>query len=409
VAFEENPPASSSSSDESDLRDKRTLRGSFSYCFKVFLSVRVGLFVVGLLGVALLPSNAAPSVPGWVSSPLTPGWHNIFTSFERWDALWFLRLATKGYAVGDGSAAFFPLYPLFVRGLSAIIGGHPLAAALLISNGSFLGGLMVVHALTEEEWDRDMARRTVLYMAIFPTAFFFVAPYSESLFLLLSAGSLLAARRGKWAVAAVLGALAAATRSMGILLILPLALQAIAEWRGLAPEERSPWTMIRSLGAALFVGAGTFCYLLFWQLKNGDFWAPLSSQGGWQRHLSWFWSSLIIGTKQAFSFIGTYAGGYHQFDWIIVAISLGALIWVIAKARLPYVAYSVAALLMPLSLIFEGRAFMSVPRFVLPIFPLFWALAHLSRRFNANDLVVAVSAAGLGLMTVLFVNWYYIF
>jgi hypothetical protein len=125
--------------------------------------------------------------------------------------------------------------------------------------------------------------------------------------------------------------------------------------------------------------------------------------------LSWFWSSLIIGTKQAFSFLGTYAGGYHQFDWIIVAISLGALIWVIAKARLPYVAYSVAALLMPLSLIFEGRAFMSGPRFVLPIFPLFWALAHLSRRFNANDLVVAVSAAGLGLMTVLFVNWYYIF
>lgn len=409
MSSQENPEPVSGGSDGSGRPPQKTLRGSFGYCLRVFLSVRLGLFLLGLVAVALLPVNDAPSIPGWAPPPLTPGWHNLFTAWERWDALWFLRIATKGYAAGDGSAAFFPLYPLSVRGVSFLIGGHPLAAALLVSNAAYLVGSMVVHVLTEEEWDRETARRTVLYMAIFPTAFFFIAPYSESLFLALSAGCLLAARRGRWAAAAVLGALTAATRSMGVLLILPLLLQAFSAWRACPEEDRRSWSLVGSVAASLSVGVGTFSYLLFWQISNGDFWAPLSSQNGWAREFSWFWSSIATGTRQALDYIGTYSGGYHQLDWIIVMIALAAAIWVIAKARLPYVAYTATALLMPLSLIFGGRAFMSMPRFVLPIFPLFWAFARLAKRFNANDLIVAVSAAGLGLLTVLFVNWYYIF
>ncbi|MEA2497706.1 MAG: hypothetical protein QOH26_111, partial [Actinomycetota bacterium] len=188
----------------SETRDERAaLWDGVRYCLKVFISVRVGLFLLGLLAVALLPANDAPSVPGWNPSDLTPGWHNLFTAWERWDALWFLRIATDGYAAADGSAAFFPLYPLLVRGLSTVLGGHPLAAALIVSNLSYAGGLIVVYLLTAHEWTRDTARRTVLYMALFPTAFFFVAPYSESLFLFLSVSCLYAARRERWLLAAV--------------------------------------------------------------------------------------------------------------------------------------------------------------------------------------------------------------
>jgi hypothetical protein len=268
---------------------------------------------------------------------------------------------------------------------------------------------VLVHVLTEQEWDRDIARRTVLYLAIFPTAFFFFAPYSESLFLALSVGCILAATRARWEIAAVLGALAAATRSMGILLILPLAMQAVSHWRRNPDEERRLGSLVRGLAGSLFVGAGTFAYLWFWQVKDGKFWAPLTSQGGWEREFSFFWSSIIEGTKQAGQFIGQYAGGYHQVDWLLVVAALAAFVWVAMKARLPYVVYTGAALLMPLSLIFEGRAFMSLPRFVLPLFPLFWGAAHLARRFRAGDVIVAASAAGLGILTILFVNWYYVF
>jgi hypothetical protein len=72
--------------------------------------------------------------------------------------------------------------------------------------------------------------------------------------------------------------------------------------------------------------------------------------------------------------------------------------------------YTWASLLAPLTLVFPGRPFMSLPRFLVTIFPLFWAPAILAaRRRWVHETVVAVFAAGLGVMTVLFVDWYYVF
>ncbi len=397
------PPAPSPPSPPATPAPRRF--DSVLYCLKVFLSVRIGLFLLGLLAVALIPANEGLTVPGWApGSPAEP-WHGLFTAWERWDALWFLRIADSGYSPGDGSAAFFPLYPLLVRGVSSLIGGHPLAAALIVSNLCYLGGLVVVHALTEHEWGRRMADKTVLYMAIFPTAFFYVAPFSESLFLVTSVAALLAARRDHWGPAAAAGALAAATRSIGVLLVLPLLLEAVSRWR----EDRAVPALARRAALALGPGLGTFAYLWFWKRTTGNFWEPLTSQGGWERELQPFWLSLVDGTRAALDFIGTYSAGYHQVDLILVAVALAAAAWVVRKARLTYSVYTVASLLMPLSLVYGGRPFMSLPRFVLPLFPLFWALARFGERFKAHDLVVAVSAAGLGILTVLFCNWYFIF
>ncbi len=80
------------------------------YVAGVFLSVRVGLFVVALAGVALLPGLKSVGVPGWPAPPPPAdlGWHNLFVAWERFDALWFLRIATAGYAAGDGTAVFSP-------------------------------------------------------------------------------------------------------------------------------------------------------------------------------------------------------------------------------------------------------------------------------------------------------------
>jgi len=66
------------------------------YCLKVFLSVRVALFIVAVVGVALLPGLKPVGVPGWPAHATTPGWHNLFTAWERFDALWFLRIAEHG-------------------------------------------------------------------------------------------------------------------------------------------------------------------------------------------------------------------------------------------------------------------------------------------------------------------------
>ena len=194
------------------------LRDGLRPCLITFLGVRVGLIVLAAIAVGLFPARDAVSVPGWVAPPLGHGWHAIATSFERQDALWFLRIATTGYAAGDGSAAFFPLYPLLVRAVSWLLGGHPLLGALLVSHIAFFGSLLVLYDLTTREFSEPVARRAIVYIAIFPTAFFFFAPYSESLFLLLSLVAFREARLGRWGGAALAGALAALTRSLGIVL-----------------------------------------------------------------------------------------------------------------------------------------------------------------------------------------------
>jgi hypothetical protein len=397
-------PAQTSEPSEPPEARRDRLRRALRYCLGVFLGVRVGLAILALVAVAVLPPLEAVGAPGWPAPPLVPGWHNLVTAWERFDALWFLRVASGGYVDGDGSAAFFPLYPLIIRPVSFLLGGHPLAAALLVSHGAFLGALVIFYLLTESEYDEATARRAVLYLALFPTAFFFFAPYSESLFLLLAVSSLAAARRGRWAVAGAAGALASATRSVGALLPLPLAVEAILRWRERREGLLGPllWSAAAGLGAAL--------YLLFWFRKSGDWLAPLHQQATWLREPALPWETVASGTREAFRWPGVYPGGYHLLDWLVVVPAVAAAIWVAARARPVFSAYTWASLLTPLVLVFPGRPFMSLPRFLLTIFPLFWAPAILARRRRwVHEVVVAVSAAGLGLMTVLFVDWYYVF
>jgi hypothetical protein len=393
--------------DRSHEDERSRIRRGLTYCFWVFLGLRVGLSLVALAGVGLLPDISNEVGPAsWPASPVTPGWHNLVTAWERFDGLWFLRIATEGYVDGDGSAAFFPLYPLLIRFVSPVLGGHPLAAALLISHVAAFGSMALLYFLTSSEWDERIARRTVLYLAIFPTSFFLLSPYSESVYLFLALACLWAARRGRWAVAGLAGAAAGATRSVGALLILPLVVEAFQQWR----ERRSGWHLVRSFGWSALTLAGVAAYLAYWQSVAGDALAPLHQQANWQREASFPLATLLRGTREAFRFVGFYPGGYHLVDWLIVVPALAGAIWVVRRARPMYTAYTWAGLVAPLAFIFPLRPFMSLPRFLLPLFPILWAGAvwGLRRRW-AHEVLIAVSAGLLVLLTVLFVNWYWVF
>jgi hypothetical protein len=386
----------------------------------------VGLSIVALAAVAILPNNAVlhgPSgyvlpvpvdVPGWPAHAITPGWHNLVTVWERFDALWFLRIATSGYANGDGSAAFFPLYPLAIRWLSFLIGGHPLAAALLISNVSFFGSLVVLYALTTRELSEDIARRAVLYAAVFPTAFFFLAPYSESLFFLLVLLSFWWARSNRWVLAGIAAALAALTRNLGLALVVPLAVEAVAQTRrprdlgagdGAGPRH-ARWPVAWAFAPVVAVAG----YLWFWQRISGDWLAPLHQQANWERHLVSPVSTLVNGYQQAVRWIGNYPGGYHFLDWVVTVPMILAAVYAIFRFRPTYPVYVWASLLVPLAFIFEDRPLMSVPRFVLPLFPIYWAAAVWTAKSHArHEIVLVSSSALLGVLLILFANWYYIF
>src|SRR5215216_2060121 len=177
----------------------------------------------------------------------------LLSPLARWDAVWYLRVADSGYGESEARAAFFPLYPLLVRGLAEPFGASPaalLAAAYIVALGAFLGALALLYRLVSLELGRPLAQPTLLLVAVFPAALYFGAPYSESLFLLLAVGAFYAARTGCFAWAGAAAAGAAATRSAGILLLLPLAM---LWWES---RERRPrdaaWLLFAPLGLAAY-------------------------------------------------------------------------------------------------------------------------------------------------------------
>ena len=153
----------------------------------------------------------------------------------RWDAAWYLVIAHYGYRPGLGvytssRAAFFPLYPLGAADDRGARRRRRCSPACCCRWRALALALYGIHRLTTLELARaarpslagervaDAARLAVLLTAFAPMAFFFSAVYSESLYLALSVGLFWSARQGRWAWVGVLGALAGATRSAGVVL-----------------------------------------------------------------------------------------------------------------------------------------------------------------------------------------------
>src|SRR4051794_36708675 len=225
----------------------------------------------------------------------------------RWDSSWYLGIADSGYD-DPARTAFFPLYPFLVRAGGWLV-GSPLVAGVLISGACMVVALAAVHELTRLELGEGAARWTVLALALSPMSFFLSAVYSESLFLALSAGALLAARREAWWWAGALGGLAAATRSAGVVLLVPLALFA---WRARRPRPVA-------LAALLLVPAGLGAYLLGLAATGQDPTAPFQVQEVWFREWAGPFGGLRDATVAAWDGVRQLLSGRHDVVYFTAA------------------------------------------------------------------------------------------
>jgi len=344
----------------------------------------------------------------------------LLAPLARWDAVWFLRIAESGYGDGEARAAFFPLYPLLVRVAAAPFGGSAaalLAAAYAVALAAFLGALTLLHRLVTLELGRPLARPVLLLLAVFPAALYFGAPYSESLFLLLAVGAFYAARTGRWAWAGGCAAGAAATRSAGVLLMLPLAIV----WWGTRERRASDaaWVLLAPLGLAAFA--------LFLGLTEGDALGFVHAHEAWYRELSVPLAGAWEGLGAAIDGARQLASGQRDVVYFeqaggdpyrIAAINLmlfGSLVFAVAACagafrRLPpaYGAWVAASLVLLLSLPVKPQPLMSLPRFLAVLFPIFMWLAIWCEERRATERAVAVSAIGLGLFTAQFSTWHWV-
>jgi hypothetical protein len=388
-----------------------------SFVLAVYAASRLFYLISGSLLAYLVPTSSFQRVTLDVPS----GSMNIWS---HWDGEHYVTLAMGGYLhpPDNVSPAFFPLYPLLLRSFAGLFGGPISKEALsvwapLISLLFLPFALYFIYHIALEVRDESVARGTVLILAFFPTTFFLNAAYTESLFLALSAGSVWAMRvRKDLLLACVLAGFAAATRNVGIFLVVPL----MYEW--IRDVERFRWRGVYLLLAP----GGLFVYMVYLWVRFGDPLLFYTAQESWGRHAtgpldtaSRAWGAAVEGASRLLdpdlwahpplsNAANQLAGASNFFN---LGFFVFAMVVLLAGSRYLPLSLTVYGLLLvaPAALFgTPGSPLMGTPRYVLVAFPVFIVLALLFKNRVLLGGWLVVSTLVSLVLCGLFVSWRFV-
>jgi len=359
-------------------------------------------FIVSRFAIIVIAELAAVIIGQRAGVHVQESRNLLLNVWGRWDAVHYIDIATIGYHSTD--MAFFPMYPLLIGALGALIGNH-LVAGLIISNVALFFALLFLYKLVEHEFDRSVARRAIFYISIFPTAIFFSAVYPEALFLMLTVASFYYMRERRWWLAGAIGFFAALTRVEGVLLTVPFAIEWFVAYRPLRPENRENLNKaLFNLAPILLIPIGLSLYMGYLWVLNGD---PLyfsHVQVHWNRHLAAPWTAVINSWHKIMHSTVPQNVANQTLELVFTALMVIVLIAGWKRLKPSYIAYMALSILLPMS----TSSLMSMPRFALVLFPMFVIFALWGSRPSMNNAIVAFSLPLLGLFTVLFADWYWV-
>ncbi len=334
----------------------------------------------------------------------------------QYDCDWYVRLARDGYGSDSlfanyGSIpnfAFFPLYPLLLRGMMSVAPFGPYFLGIVLSNLLFvgfvlLGAVYLRQTRTLKDVSGPDAVLWVLLAVLFPFGYIFSAPYSESLFALLTVAAvlMLARRRVLWA--AVMCALMCATRPTGVLMVvLIIADRAWHLWRG---RGRADWVAL--LGETLLPVAiaplGLSAYMLAQYLSIGDAMAFNHVQVLWYREWlgPWAMAARGLGAWDWHNVLMPKGLPSESYDVAWALLGLAASVWMAWRRRFAEAWLCAASILLPMS-----TGLHSLPRFVATSPFFLFALFDLLMMVR-SPLVLAGLFGGAGLLHgVVLVFWF---
>ena len=341
-------------------------RTALSAALFAFVLSRVLVLVTAVVAVAIAQQWGGPGSEQQQVRLFTPATVDaLHNQVLANDANWYLSIVQGGYeqrafdTSRQANWAFFPLHPYAWRAVTWT-GLDPAWAGVLLANLLFLLALVQAHRWVQLVRDEATATRAVLCVALFPTAYFFSLPWTESLFLLLSASSLLAMEQRRWGQSTLFNALASATRPIGVFLAALMWWQARGERR--LPVLRFWW--LAALGCA---GVAAFMGLLW--VKTGNPLAFTDIQATWGRdggsltkHLRrWLLDPMLL----------TEAWNVRWINNSALLLGIAGSVW-LWRAKLRGLAvFSFLCLLLPWS----TGTLMSMGRYVVSCLPLFLAFA----------------------------------
>lgn len=381
-----------------DEKEGPTWKQSLGTVLPVFLIMRVvlSLYAIAILSLLHPPAEPDEKLRPYLEVPqVSEGAGGLLLgAWQRFDALHYQRIADRGYVSPDDTV-FPPLYPLLTRLSGTVLGGHSLLGGLLVSNLACLGLFVLLHRLATGEWGRQTAIRAIAFLAIFPTSFFLLAPYSESLFCMLVVAALYKARRGEWLLAGLSAALAVLTRLAGWVLVFPLLYEYLRQ-KGFSPKKIGPGLL------AVASAPVTLVAFLLYRAWRGM--PPLS-----QVYLDYWRQETALPGADLVNAISALCRGQVTFVLILNLAAVLTFAWltVAALRRLPpvYGIYMAAMLLFLLSTVSLERPLNAMIRYVLPLFPAFVLVGQERMRPWPERLVIYLSFALLLYLAGQFVMW----
>ena len=395
----------------------------------IFVLSRLAFYAAAFFGYLFLPDpgqwpgKMVAHGPWWIAIP----W--------RWDAIHYYNIVVGGYrphpaAVGTLQSqpallpAFFPLLPLLTRILATLASGLRPPALLPITNAEpsvLWAGVMVANCATllafwllfqltqDETGDRSTAQRAVLYLAIFPLAFYFYVPYAEILLLAASIGVFLSIGRGRWVSAGVWGALASAARPMGVLLLPALFLEIILSWRR-GDLRRDAWP--RAILGLLLMPVGLLFYMLYLWHTTGDALAFVHAQEYWHRTpvfpLLTLWRCIrYMFHPGDFMHPALYARDVLDTLIVVGFLSVLAVSW--RRWRPGYSVYGLLLFTLMLTTPMHGELISEgMGRNAMVFFPVYIALARWGRRPTIHQTILMTWLPLFGILAALYARYYFL-
>jgi len=352
----------------------------------IVLMAKILVFIIGYVVTYI---NHGPA------SPLTI----IGDMFYRWDASNYVDIAQNWY-VNTGNQAnfivFFPLYPLIIRAVTFDLSYINLTA-LIVSNVSSLVAFFYLYKLAKLEFNEGVAVKAVLFLSVFPTAYFLSVPYTESLFFALIIAAFYYARLGKWYLTSTFSLFASLTRLAGLLL-LPVFLVEYFHQKGWKPKAdlNILWAFSPLVG-----------FLIYLNINNQVTGNPFTFMTVEATH--WFNTfNPLLGLERAFGLATTASypdvitiGIAPLFFAVFGLLMVGFAVW--RRLRPSYIVY----MFLSWGLAVSTSWWISVPRYIMAMFPMFLLLGLLTKRKEVNAAIVLVSAVAMCYFTVFFaLGWW---
>ncbi|MGD0643446.1 MAG: glycosyltransferase family 39 protein [Candidatus Bathyarchaeia archaeon] len=368
-----------------------------SLIHKISQSAKLAIFIVVLAKIIVL---AIGYLVTYLNTGPAPPLTIVMSMFNHWDAPHYVDIAKYWY-VNTGDAAnfivFFPLYPILIR-LFTVDFSYINLSALIVSNVCSLIAFFYLYKLAKLEFNDSVAVKSVLFLSVFPTAYFLSAPYTEGLFFALIIASIYYARLGKWQFAGSLSLLAALTRIEGLILLPVLLVEYFHQksWKPRKTDLKILWIFLALAGFLIYLGLNyqvtgspfTFITVEATHWYNRiDPRSGLTAAYGWARNAS-YPNNITVGIAPI---------AFAIFGLLMVGVSL----W--RRLRPVYTVYMALSLALAVS----TSWWISVPRYVMAMFPIFIIIGALTRKKGVNIAIAIASGAVLCYFTVFFaLGWW---